>query len=94
MCSDNEICRFKIDIRNLTNFDLSTWVSKIYTWMGCFWRKYIVLQLESTDELRLMALKIDTEFEGKLSCTSKNDIKSQNWDFDNILLFKVENVWA
>ena len=51
-----------------------------------------MLQLESTDELRLMALKIDTEFGGKLSRTSKNDMKSQNWDFDDILLFKVENV--
>ena len=49
-----------------------------------------------------MALKIDTEFEGKLACASKNDMrnlatfhqstKSQNRDFDDILLSKVENV--
>ena len=49
-----------------------------------------------------MALKIDTEFEGKLIFTSKNDMrnlaiihqstKSQNWYFDDILLSKVENV--
>ena len=49
-----------------------------------------------------MALKIDTKFEEKLTCASKNDMrnlaifrqstKSQNWDFDGILLSKVENV--
>ena len=59
--------------------------------------------LESTEELFLMALKFDTKFEGKLSCPSKNymnlaifhqSTKSQNWDFDDILLSKVENVWA
>ena len=50
-----------------------------------------------------MALKIDTKFEGKLTCASKNDMrnlpnfhqstwKSQNWDLDGNLLSKVENV--
>ena len=35
--SDEELtCRFKIDVRNLTNFDLRIQVSKIYTLMGCF----------------------------------------------------------
>ena len=61
------------------------------------------MSLESTDKLCLMALKIDTEFEGKLTCASKNDMRnlaifhqsarSQNWEFDDILLYKVENVW-
>ena len=51
-----------------------------------------------------MALKIDVKFEGKLTCASKDDMnlanfhqstrKSQNWDFDEILLSKAENVWA
>ena len=51
-----------------------------------------------------MALKIDTEFDGKLTCASKNDMmnlaifhqgtKSQNWHFDDILLRKVENARA
>ena len=45
--SDEELtCRFKIDIRNLTNFDLRIQVSKIYTLMGCFWRKYIMFELK------------------------------------------------
>ena len=49
-----------------------------------------------------MAFKFATEFEGKLTCASKDDlrnlaifhqsIKSQNWNFDDILLFKVKNV--
>ena len=50
-----------------------------------------------------MALNIDTKFEGKLICASKNGMrnmenfcqstwKSQNWDLDDILLSKVENL--
>ena len=49
-----------------------------------------------------MALKIDTEFEEKLTCALKIDMrnlaifhqssKSQNCDFDNVLLSKTENV--
>ena len=52
-----------------------------------------------------MALNIDAKFEGKLTFAFKNDMrnlgnfhqrtwKSQNWNFDGILLFKVENLWA
>ena len=50
-----------------------------------------------------MKLKSDVKFEEKLTCGSENDMrnlanfyqstrKSQNWDFDGILLSKVENV--
>ena len=49
-----------------------------------------------------MTPKSDTKFEEKLTCGSENDMrnfahfhqsarKSQNWDFDGILLSKVEN---
>ena len=48
-----------------------------------------------------MAFKIDTEFEGKITCASKNDMRnlaifhqntnSQIWDFGDIHLSKVEN---
>ena len=58
------------------------------------------MSLESTEELCLMSLKIETEFEEKLNCASKNGMrnlaifhqttKSQNWDFDGILLSKVK----
>ena len=80
-------------------------ISKNCTLMGWFWPKYIMLQQKSTEELCLIALKIDTKFERKLACASKywhEDLanfhqstwKSPNWDFDGILLSKVENVWA
>ena len=50
-----------------------------------------------------MTQKSDAKFEEKLTCGLENDMrnsanffqstrKSQNWDFDGILLFKVENV--
>ena len=51
-----------------------------------------------------MALNIDAKFEVKLTCAFKNNMnltnfhqnirKSQNCDFDGILLSKVENAWA
>ena len=51
----------------------------------------------------MMALKIDGTLDRKLTCDFKNDTrnlgnfqqntgKSKNWDFDGILLSKVENV--
>ena len=50
-----------------------------------------------------MRLESDAKFEEKLTCGLENDLsnlanshqitgKSQNWDFDGILLSKVENV--
>ena len=66
---------------------------------------YNVGAKKSIGELCLMALNIDTIFEGKLTCAFKNDMRdyskfsrehvwtSKNWDFDGILLSKVENVW-
>ena len=50
-----------------------------------------------------MALKSDVKFEEKLTCGLKNGMrnlgdfhhstsKCQNWDFDGIFLFEVENV--
>ena len=72
-------------------------ISKICTLIGCFWPNYMF-------ELRKYR---GAMFYGnwKLTCASKNEIsnlanfhqstwKSQNWDFDRILLSKVENVWA
>ena len=49
-----------------------------------------------------MTLKSDAKFEEKLTCSLENDMsnlayfhqstrKSQNWDFDGILLSKVEH---
>ena len=67
---------------------------------------YNVWAKKSIGELCLMALNIDATFKGKLTCAFKNDMnlaskfspehvqKSKNWDFDGIVLSKVENVWA
>ena len=52
-----------------------------------------------------MSLRSDAKFEEKLTCCLENDMrnfanfhqstqKCQNWNFDKILLSKVENVWA
>ena len=51
-------------------------VSKIYTLMRCFWPKYIMFELKSTQELCLMVLNIDAKFEGKLTCAFKNDMRN------------------
>ena len=59
----------------------------------------------STAELCFTALNINVKSEGKLTFASKNDMrglrnfhqstwKSPNWDFDGILLSKVENASA
>ena len=66
---------------------------------------YNVWAKKSLGELCLMARNTDARFEGKLTCAFKYDEefstfspehvwKSKNWDFDGVLLFKVENVWA
>ena len=40
-------CCFKTDIRNLINFDLSTWKSqKIFTLIGSFWATYILFEVK------------------------------------------------
>ena len=50
-----------------------------------------------------MTLKSDAKFEKKLTCGLENDIRNfanfrqntgtcQNWDFDGVLLSKIENV--
>ena len=62
-----------------------------------------MFDLKSAEELSFMTLKSDAKFEEKLTCGLENDMrnlanfyqstqKSQNWDFDGILLSKVENV--
>ena len=61
--------QFKIDMRNLANFDASTQKSQktlyfnglLLTKEYSFWAKEII------EELYLMELKIDAKFEGKLA---------------------------
>ena len=50
--------------------------------VGCFWPNYIMFGLKSTEELCLTAFKIDTKFEWKLACVSKNFQKHRGVMFD------------
>ena len=79
-------------------------VSKILTLMGSFWAKYLLFELKEWRGVIFMTLKSDAKFEEKLTCCLENDMKNlanfhqsiwkcQNWNFDGILLPKVENVW-
>ena len=63
----------------------------------------VMFDLKSPAELSFMTLESDAKFEGKLTFAFKNDMrnlrnfhqstcKSQNGDFDGILLSKVENI--
>ena len=51
-------------------------VSKIYTLTRCFWPKYIMFELKSTQEVCLIVLNIDAKFEGKLTRAFKNDMRN------------------
>ena len=45
--------------------------------MGCFSPKYLIFELRKYKGfLCLMTLKIDAKFEGKLTCSSKKDMKN------------------
>ena len=60
--------QFKIDMRNLTKFDPSTQKSqKMALYRGAFDHSIYCLSSESTAGLPLMAIKIYTKFEGKLT---------------------------
>ena len=97
-------CHFKIDVKNLMNFDRNTQKSlNILLQWAAFDKSIESLSLESTEELCLMVLKIAAKTEGKLTCAFKINMKnlanvyhssrkSQNQDFNGILLSKVENV--
>ena len=43
---EESTCRFKIRIRNLTNFDLSIGNLKMFTLIGLFWANYRLLDLK------------------------------------------------
>ena len=80
-------------------------VSIICTLIGTFLANYITFDLKSTEELSFMTLKCHAKFEENLTCGLENDTrnlanfhqniwKCQNWDFDGILVSKIENAWA
>ena len=98
------ICCFKLTrIWWILTQALESLKNVLFDWLLC--AKNITFDLRKTEELPFMTLKRDAKFEEKLTCGLQNDIrnladfhqstrKSQNWDFDEILLLKVGNVWA
>ena len=100
-------CHFKIDIRNFTNFDSGTGKSKKKpTLMGCFWPKYIMLEVRKYRGVMFDAMQdwykvwreADLYFQkwheefGKFS--PEHLQRSKNCDFYWVFLSKVQNVWA
>ena len=80
-------------------------ISQICTSMGCFWPKCIMFELRKYRGVMFDGTQDWYKVWRKLTFTSKNDMKnlanfyhstwkSQNWDFNDILLSKVENTWA
>ena len=69
-------CNFKIGIRNLTNFDLSTRKSQNFSFNRLLLSKvYIVWGKKSTDELSFMKLKWDVKFGEESTYGFKTDIR-------------------
>ena len=95
-------CQFKIDMRNLRDFDLIT--SKTCIVIDCFWPKYTynIWAKKVQRSCVWWHLILMLNFEGKLTCAFKNHMKNlvnfhqstrrfQNQDFNGILLSKAEN---
>ena len=70
-------CQFKIDMRNLMNFDWSTQKAQKFalSW-AAFDQSISFLSYKSTEELCLIALNIGVKFEGKLTCAFKNNMSN------------------
>ena len=81
-------------------------ILKVCTLMGFFWTKYIMFKLKKYREVLLDGTeywcniwrKTDMCFqewhEGLSKFSPEHIWKSKNWDFDGVLLSKVENLWA
>ena len=99
------ICHLKSN-QNLVDFDLSTKKSqKFALWLIPFMKKNITFDLKKYRRVIFHDTKIRCKIEEKLTCGLENDImnlanfhqktfKSQIWNFDGILLSKIENAWA
>ena len=74
---DELTCRFKINIRNFRNFDPSTRKSEklVFSLVPCDQSIYC-LSYESTEELSFMTRKSYANFEEKLTCDLKKDLRN------------------
>ena len=77
----------------------------MWTLMWFFGTNYIMFELKkSIGELYSMEPNIDATFDRKLTCSFKNKTRNsanfngntfenlKNWEFDEVLLFKIESV--
>ena len=69
-------CRFKISMRNLTNFEPSTWMSQKFSLWGTPFEQIICLSQKSTEEVSFMTMEWDTKFAEELTCHFKIDIRN------------------
>ena len=69
-------CQFKIDLRNLTNFDPSTRKSQKLHFNSLLLTKVYVWAKKIIEELCLMALNTDAKFKAKMTCAFKNDMRN------------------
>ena len=69
-------CRFKIDMKNFANFDPSTRKSKKFVLIGSLLAKYILFELKNLEELSFMTLKRYANFEEKLTCGLKKELRN------------------
>ena len=103
MTLEKLICCFRDD-KDWVNFDLSTRNPQnfYFDWF-LLCKAYHFCSKKSTEKLSFIKRKRDARWEEKLTCGLENDMrnialfhqstwKSQDWDFDGILLSKVENV--
>ena len=101
---EESTCQFKIDMRNLTNFDRALKNLKNLYFNGLLLNKvYNAWAKKSIGELCLMALNVDATFEGKLTCAFINDMGNlvnfnqstfESLKIGTLMGSKVENVWA
>ena len=70
-------CRFKIDMRKFTNFDLSTRKSKkIVFYLAPYDQTIYCLSYKISEELSFMTLKRYASFKEKLTCGLKKDLRN------------------
>ena len=72
---------------NLVNFDPTLGCLKICTLMRSFRPKYIVFVLEKTEELYIIILKIDANFEGKMAFSFINNWVNFNRALKNLKIY-------
>ena len=78
---------FKIDARNFTNFDSSTWKSKKFVLIGSLWPKYMMFELQKYGWVIFHDTEKLCKFWRKGDLWLENDTKSFKTDTRNLMNF-------